>query len=77
MEGTSRRKLTELVTDHLLVDRHRHVLLTVVDAEHQTDELRQNGRTAAPDLDDVMTAARPRGICLLEQGAFNKRAFPD
>src|ERR1700746_1843327 len=44
VEGPGRRELAELVTDHFLVDRNRHVLLAVVDAEHEADELRQDGR---------------------------------
>src|SRR3977135_522323 len=43
MEGPGRRKLTELMTDHFLVDRHRHVLLAVVDAEHEHTDMRQDG----------------------------------
>src|SRR3954471_19346540 len=77
MEGPGRRELAELVTDHFLVDRYRHVLLTVVDAKGQADELRQDGRATAPDLDDVVTAGRARGICLLEQRTLDERAFPD
>src|SRR5437660_1240269 len=77
MEGTGRRELAELVTHHFLVDRYRHMLLAVVDAERQADELRQDGRAAAPDLDDVVTAGRARSICLLEQRGFDERAFPD
>src|SRR6185437_13645537 len=77
VEGPGRRKLAELVADHFLVDRNRHVLLAVVDAEHQTDELRQDGRAAAPDLDHVVTARRARGIRLLQKRAFDERAFPD
>src|SRR3954451_20453294 len=77
MEGPGRRELAELVTDHFLVDRHRHMLLAVVDPEGETDELRQDRRAAAPDLDDVVTAGRARGICLLEQRSLDERAFPD
>src|SRR3569833_1769390 len=77
VEGPRRRELAELVAYHFLVDRYRHMLLAIVDAEHQADELRQNGRAAAPDLDHIMTAGRARGICLLEQRAFDERAFPD
>src|SRR6202158_5468058 len=77
VEGPGRRKLAELVTDHFLVDRHRHMLLAVVDTEDETDELRQDRRAAAPDLDDVMTAGGAGGICLLEQGPLDERAFPD
>src|SRR3954451_16378860 len=77
VEGTGRRELAELMSDHFLVDRNRHVLLAVVDAEHQAHELRQDGRAAAPDLDHVMTAGRSGCIRLLEQRAFDERAFPD
>src|SRR4051794_5861873 len=60
VEGPGRRELTELVTDHFLIHRHRYVLLAVVDAEHQAYELRQDGRAPAPDLDDVVTTGRAR-----------------
>jgi hypothetical protein len=42
-EGAGRREFAELVTDHFLGHLHRNVLLTVVDAEQQADELRQDG----------------------------------
>src|SRR5450432_4297773 len=32
VEGPGRRELAELVTDHFLVDRYRHMLLAVIDA---------------------------------------------
>src|ERR1700752_640637 len=76
MEGPGRREFAELVTNHFLVDGNRYVLLTVVDAEGQTHELRQDRRATAPDLDDVVTAGRAGGICLLEQRSLDKRAFP-
>ena len=77
VEGPRRRELAELVTNHFLVDRDRHMLLAIIDAKSQADELRQDGGATAPNLDDVMTAGRARCLCLLEQGAFNERAFPD
>src|SRR4029077_10831804 len=43
IERTRRRELTELVADHFLGDDHRNVLLAVIDAECQPDELRQDG----------------------------------
>src|SRR5213080_2783777 len=73
VEGPGRRELAELVPDHFLVDRHRNVLLAVVDTEHQADELRQDGGAAAPDLDHIVTAGGARGICLLQQRAFDER----
>src|SRR6202000_2834841 len=72
VEGPGQRDLAELVTDPFLVDRDRHVLLAVVDAEHEADELRQDGRAAAPDLDDVRTAGGPRRIRLLKQQGFGE-----
>src|ERR1700730_7523263 len=48
VERAGRRKLTEFVADHFLGDDHRDVLLAVVDAEGEADELRQNGRTPRP-----------------------------
>src|SRR5260221_13492992 len=65
MEGTGRRELAELVAHHFLVDRYRHMLLAVVDAENQTDELRQYGRAAAPALANGGATGRPGGSCLL------------
>src|SRR5271156_1528009 len=58
VEGPGRGELAELVTDHFLVDGYRHVLVAIVDAENQADELRQDRRATAPDLDHVMTAGR-------------------
>src|SRR5688572_25447068 len=51
VEGPGRRELAELVTDHVLADVDRNMLLAVVDAESQADELRQDRRAPAPDLD--------------------------
>src|SRR5918994_3432884 len=48
VEGTGRRELAELVADHLLGHVNRDVLLPVVDAEGQPDELRQDRGAAAP-----------------------------
>src|SRR5208283_3029533 len=43
VERARRREFAELVTDHFFGDRHRHMLVTVVNPERQTDELRQDG----------------------------------
>src|SRR5262245_10206464 len=77
VEGPRRRELTKLVADHFLGDQHRDVLLPVVDAERQPNELRQDGRAAAPDLDHLVATRRARGLCLLEQIAVDERAFPN
>src|SRR5438105_6339987 len=77
IERTGRRELTELVTDHFLGDDHRDVLLAVIDAECQTDELRQDGRAPRPDADHLVTPGDARGICLLQQITVDKRTLPD
>src|SRR5215472_8970621 len=77
VERAGRRELAELVADHLLGHQHRNVLVPVVDAEGEPDELRQDGRAAAPGLDHVVPAGRARGLRLLEQIAVDERAFPD
>src|SRR6202142_1435242 len=77
VEHPARREFAELVTDHFLGHHHRDVLLPVIDAEIQADELRQNGRAPAPDLDHLVTARRARGFRLAQQIAVDERAFPD
>src|SRR5262245_27231638 len=76
VERPGQRELTELVADHLLGHQHRDVLVAVVDAERQSDELRQDRGAPAPDLDHVMSTRSARGLRLLEQIAVDERAFP-
>src|ERR1700731_4363325 len=77
VERARRRELAELVTDHFLGDDHRNVLLAVIDAEREPDELRQDGRTARPDADHLVASGRTRGIRLFQQIAVDKRTLPD
>src|SRR5271157_2129151 len=77
VEGPRRRELAELVADHLFRREHGNVLVTVVDAEGEPDELRQDGRATAPDLDDVGAAGPARGVGLLQEIAVDERPFPD
>src|ERR1700688_511313 len=77
VERAGRRKLAEFVADHFLGDDHRDVLLAVVDAEGEANELRQDGRTPRPDADHLVAAGRTRGIRLFQQIAVDKRAFPN
>src|ERR1051326_1940244 len=77
VERARRRELAELVADHFLGDHHRDVLLAVVDAEREPDELRQNGRAPRPDADHLVTAGVACGVHLFHQVAVEERAFPD
>src|SRR5215207_7637378 len=75
VEGARRRELAKLVSNHFLGDAHRDVLLTVVDAEGQSDELRQDRRTPAPHLDDFVPTGRTRGVRLLQHVAAGDDEF--
>jgi hypothetical protein len=77
IEHSRRRELPELVTDHFFGHQHRNMLLAVIDAEGEPDELRQNGRTPTPDFDHLVTARRARCFRLLEQIAVDERTFPN
>src|SRR5262249_39803732 len=77
VERTRRRELAELVADHFLADDLRDVLLPVIDAEGQPDDLRQDRRAPRPDADHFVASGRTRGIRLLQQITVDKRTFPD
>src|SRR3982750_348019 len=77
VESARRRELAEFVTDHLLGHLHRDVLVAIADAEQQSDELRQNGRAAAPDPGHLVPTRSARSLCLLEQIAVDERTFPN
>src|SRR5687768_15659848 len=77
VEGAGRRELAELVADHVLRHEDRDVLLAVVDAEGQPDELRQDRGAAAPDPDHLIAVRAARLLRLLQQVAVEKRPFPN
>src|SRR4051812_32106387 len=77
MERAGRRELAELMTDHVLRHVHRDMLVAVMHAEGQADELRQDGRAPAPNLDHFRTAGRARIIRFFEQITVDERALPN
>src|SRR3569623_1287764 len=74
--GAGRRELAKLVADHLFRDDDRHGLVAVVVTEGQADELRHDGRAAAPHLDHVVAAGSAGLLGLHEQVAVDERALP-
>src|SRR4051812_34537 len=73
VEGTSRRELTELVTDHVLADEHGHELAPVVHREGEANSLREDGRAARPGLDHFLRGLS-LGVCdLLLQVTVDER----
>src|SRR5262245_7100753 len=77
VEGPRRRELAELVADHVLGDADGNVLLPVVNAECQADELRQDGRAPAPNANDLIAARCPHGLRLFEQITVDERSLPN
>src|SRR5206468_12783711 len=77
IKGARRGELAELMADHLLTHLHRNVLVAVVDAERQADELRQDRRATAPDSNHLVPGRCTRGFCLLEQIPVDERTFPN
>src|SRR6201991_524885 len=63
VEGTRRRKLAELVADHLFRDVDRNEALAVVDLEGQADEIGQDRRAARPGLVRRRTWGALRDFC--------------
>src|SRR6185312_3345488 len=77
VERARRRELAELVANHFLGDHHRDVLLAVVDAERQPDELRQDGGAAAPDPDHFVARGAARLLRFSQEIAIDERALPN
>src|SRR5262245_62199266 len=57
-------ELAKLVADHFLGHQHWNVLLAVVDAEVESNELRQDGRATDQDLVHIVQTERTRGLRL-------------
>src|SRR5262249_4969697 len=74
--GPGRRELTEFVADHVLGHQHRDEFLAVVDAEGQSDELREDGRPARPGADHLVAPGTAHLLRLLQEVAVDKRTFP-
>ena len=74
--GPGRSEFTKLVADHVFVDSNRDVLAAIVDAESQTNELRQDRGGTGPVINNLAATAFTNLLRLLEKIAVNKRAFP-
>ena len=63
--------------NHVLADGDRNELVAIVNAEGQSDELRQDGRTTRPGLDHFAAAGFTDLVGLLQKIAVDKRTFPN
>ena len=76
LKHTRRRKLSQLVADHILGNKYRDMAFAIVHAKGQTDHIRRDRRASRPGLD------RGRLWSALEQAAqrllnakIDKRSF--
>lgn len=69
------RKLTQLVTDHILGNKHFEVSLAVVNHERVSDELGDNRASTRPSCDWLFVASLVQSINLLVQLRVDERPF--
>src|SRR3712207_3534390 len=70
-----RRKLAELVTNHVLGHEDRGKNLAVVDHEGVPNEIRRHHRAARPGLDRLLDPGRIHFVDLLEKMRLNEGSF--
>lgn len=75
MEGPSYSKLAHFVSHHVFADIDGDKLLAVMDGKSQPDEVREDGRTAGPGLDDLAILGRASSLDLLLKVSITERAF--
>ena len=76
VEDAGGREFAEFVADHVLGHQHGNEFLAVIDAKGQTDELREDGLTARPCLDDLVAPGGARLLRLLHQKDVDERTLP-
>src|SRR5688572_4746719 len=74
-EQTRRRKLTELVTNHVFRDIHGNELVAVVHSQRVTNELGRDGGRTRPRLEDFLLASRVHVANLVLQLRVDERAL--
>src|SRR5882724_3683970 len=74
-ECPGRRKLSQLVTHHILGNIYRDELLTVMAGQRMPDEFRKNCRAPRPGLDDLLLVLHVHRLHLLFQVLVDERSF--
>src|SRR3954470_23388440 len=72
LEDARRGELAELVADHVLGHKHRHVTMTVVHRDGVTHHRRQDHRVTRPGLHELLLVALVHLLDLLLEGLFNE-----
>src|SRR5581483_9238802 len=74
-EGSRRRELAELVTDHIFADEHRNKFSAVVHADREPDHFWHDRRAARPGADHLPLARFAYRRDFFDQMRIDKRAF--
>ena len=74
-EDTSKRKLTELMSNHIFCNKYRNMRLTIVNTECMTYEFRSNSTRARPCLDNSLFSWSIQCFYLLHYAKINVRSF--
>src|SRR6266853_1741239 len=77
LENSRQSEFAQLVPYHVLRDVHRDVLLSVVDRDGQSDEIRQDRGTARPGLDRALVVRCARRADLLHQMVVHEGTLLD
>src|SRR5262249_51788842 len=75
LENPRRRKLAELVADHVLRHVNGNELLAVVHGQRVPHHLRNDRRPARPRLDDLLLRAAIHHLDLLEERRVDEGTF--
>ena len=74
-ECSSRRKLSEFVSDHVLRDKYGNVLSSVMDGESVSDHVGSDRRSAAPCFNESLLASAIHVENLLHKVVIDKETF--
>ena len=74
-ELASRSELSQLMSNHILCNVNRNKLISVVNGNRMTYEIRRNHRSARPSLDHVLLTAFIHSDDFLLEADFDIRTF--
>ena len=75
LKDSGRRKLAELMTDHVLRDENGIKYLSVMHQERVADKIRRYHRASRPGLDRLFRARRVHLVDLLQKMRFDEGSF--
>jgi hypothetical protein len=77
VKGSRRRKLPELVTDHIFGHEHWYELVAVMDTKGQADELRKDRRSPRPSSNYLITTGFSDFLRFFQEVTVDERTLPN